>query len=82
MPKKYEPITTERRRILLNLIHVKGYNISQAAKVTDIFYPTAKAINKVYKNTGRTDKKVHRNKKTLRFGADFPDSRAQNDTRR
>ena len=63
MPKIYEPINSERRRVLLDLIHNRGMNISQAAKATNIFYPTAKAINKVFKQTGRTDKKLHRNKK-------------------
>ena len=41
----------------MNLIFVKGYKISEAAKVTNINYPTARFINKVYKNTGRIDKK-------------------------
>ena len=63
MPKVYEPISTERRRELIDLIYNQGMNISQAAKVCNIFYPTAKAINKVFRLTGRTDKKLHRNKK-------------------
>ena len=63
MPKVYEPITTERRRVLIDLIYNQGMNISQAAKATGIFYPTAKAINKVFRLTGRTDKKLHRNPK-------------------
>ena len=60
MPKVYEPITTERRRLLIDLIYNHGLNISQAAKQLEIYYPTAKMINKVYRTTGRIDKKLHR----------------------
>ena len=60
MPKAYETISTERRRQLIDLIQNKGLNITQAAKKLGIFYPTAKAIAKVFRTTGRIDKKVNR----------------------
>ena len=35
-------------------------NIRQAAIACDIYYPTAKAINKIYRQTGRVEKIVYR----------------------
>ena len=48
-------------------------NIAQAAKEADIYYPTAKAIAKIFRREGRTNKKIHRernakHKKVLWFG--------------
>ena len=60
MSKKYVSISTEKRRLLIELIHEKGMNIRQAAIAVDIYYPTAKAINKIYRQTGRIEKMVHR----------------------
>ena len=60
MSKKYVSITTEQRRLLIDLIYKQGLNIRQAAIRADIYYPTAKAINKIYRQTGRIDKIVYR----------------------
>lgn len=54
MGKKYEPVPNEQRKLLIELIHNKGYSISKAAMMTKIYYPTAKAINKVYIKENRT----------------------------
>ena len=35
-------------------------SIAQAARAAKVYYPTAKAINRIYQQTGRTDKKAHR----------------------
>ena len=69
MTKKYSPVSNEQRRLLVKLIYEKGMNISQAAKAADIYYPTAKAINKIYQKQNRTNKKIHRerSKKKPRF---------------
>ena len=60
MGKTYEPVTNEKRRLIIDLIYEQGMNISQAAKEANVYYPTAKAINQVYLKDGRTDKKAHR----------------------
>ena len=60
MGKKYEPVPNEKRKQLIDLIHNKGYSISKAAISTGIYYPTAKAINKVYTRENRTQKKAFR----------------------
>lgn len=60
MGKKYEPVPNEQRKMLIDLIHNKGYSIAKAALSTGIYYPTAKAINKVYVKENRTQKKAFR----------------------
>jgi hypothetical protein len=60
MGKKYEPVPNESRKLLIDLIHNNGYTISKAASLTKIYYPTAKAINKVYLRENRTQKKAFR----------------------
>jgi hypothetical protein len=60
MGKKYEPVPNELRKQLIELIHNKGYSIAKAALATGIYYPTAKAINKVYVKENRTQKKAFR----------------------
>ncbi len=60
MGKKYEPVPNELRKQLIELIHNKGYSIAKAALSTGIYYPTAKAINKVYVKENRTQKKAFR----------------------
>ena len=60
MGKKYEPVPNEKRKQLIDLIHNKGYTISKAATTVGIYYPTAKAINKVYLRENRTQKKAFR----------------------
>ena len=62
MGKKYEPVPDEKRQELIDLIYNKGMNISKAAQVAKIYYPTAKAINKIYVKTNRICKKVNRNR--------------------
>ncbi len=54
MGKKYEPVPNELRKQLIELIHIKGYSIAKAALTVGIYYPTAKAINKVYVKENRT----------------------------
>ena len=60
--KKYEPVKDSKRKELIELIYEQGMNISQAAKVAGIYYPTAKSINKIYLNEKRTSKKIHRDR--------------------
>ena len=62
MPKKYKPVPNSKRQMLIRLIHEEGMNITQAAKLSDIYYPTAKVINKVYLREGRTAKKIVRDR--------------------
>lgn len=63
MTKKYLPVTNEQRRLLVKLIYEDGVSIRQAAISTKIYYPTAKAINKIYIAEKRIDKKQHRFRK-------------------
>ena len=60
MGKKYEPVENHKRKQLIDLIHLKGYSIAKAAKELAIYYPTAKAINKIYLLENRTFKKAFR----------------------
>ena len=60
MGKKYEPVPNDLRKQLIELIHTKGYSIAKAALTTGIYYPTAKAINKVFVKENRTQKKAFR----------------------
>ncbi len=48
MVKQYVMVSNEQRQLLVQLIHKNGYSISKAAKIVNIYYPTAKAINKIY----------------------------------
>ena len=56
MGKQYELVSNKRRLQLLQLIHLQGMSISHAAKISSIYYPTAKAINKVYRLENRVFK--------------------------
>jgi len=60
MTKKYATVSNEQRRMLVSLIYEGGQSIRQAAIVSKIYYPTAKAINKIYLAEKRIDKKQHR----------------------
>jgi len=60
MGKKYEPVSNEKRQQLIHYIHNYGLSISMAAQMAEVYYPTAKAINKVYIKEKRTDKKAFR----------------------
>ena len=48
MVKQYVLVSNEQRQTLIDLIHSQGHSISRASKSVGIYYPTAKAINKVY----------------------------------
>ncbi len=50
MGKAYTQVCNEKRKELIKLIHQNGLSIARAAEITEIYYPTAKAINKVFKN--------------------------------
>jgi len=63
MTKKYSPVSNEQRRLLVKLIYEDGLSIRQAAIGSTIYYPTAKAINKIYMSEKRIDKKQHRFRK-------------------
>ena len=63
MGKKYEPVPDHKRRELIHLIYEQGMNISKAASHAGIYYPTAKAINKVYLRHNRICKKTRRERK-------------------
>ena len=63
MTKKYSPVTNEQRRLLVKLIYEDGLSIRQAAIGSSIYYPTAKAINKIYIAEKRIDKRQHRFRK-------------------
>ena len=44
----------------MRLIYEEGLSIVKAAEATGIYYPTAKAINKVYKRESRVQKRSFR----------------------
>lgn len=60
MVKQYVLVSNEQRKRLLELIYQHSYSISRAAQELKIYYPTAKAINKVYKRERRILKKTYR----------------------
>ena len=60
MGKQYTHVTNDQRKELVRLIHEENMSISQAAAKVNIFYPTAKAINKVFKKEKRVQKRYHR----------------------
>lgn len=53
MGKQYTKVSNDQRKELIRLIHELGLSISKAAEMTGVYYPTAKAINKVYKKEKR-----------------------------
>ena len=69
MTKKYSPVSNEQRRLLVKLIYEDGLSIRQAAIGSNIYYPTAKAINKIYIAEKRIDKRQHRFRKIAPRGA-------------
>jgi len=60
MGKTYTQVPNESRKELIRLIYEEGYTIAKAAGVTGIYYPTAKAINKVFKKEKRVQKRSFR----------------------
>jgi len=59
----YSPVDNVRRHRLIYLIYIKQMSIRQAAYETKISYPTAKAINRIYKKENRIEKKKVRKRK-------------------
>lgn len=57
MPKEYKIVANSERKKLIQLVHHQGLTISAAAAITKIYYPTAKAINKIYERELRVEKK-------------------------
>jgi len=53
MGKAYTQVSNDARKELIRLIYEEQYSIVKAAEGTGIYYPTAKAINKVYKREQR-----------------------------
>ena len=60
MAKTYTSVTNDQRRELIKLIHKHGLTIARAAEILCIYYPTAKAINKVYLREKRIVKRTSR----------------------
>lgn len=60
MGKAYTQVSNDSRKELIRLIHEEGLSIVKAAEATAIYYPTAKAINKVYKREHRVQKRAFR----------------------
>ena len=63
MTKKYSKVKDEQRQLLIKLVYEQGWSIRQAAMAAQIYYATAKAINKIYKSEKRICKKTHRFRK-------------------
>ena len=53
-------MTNDQRRELIRLIHKHGLTIARAAEILGIYYPNAKAINKVYLKEKRIVKRTSR----------------------
>ena len=66
---KYYPVSDERRRELIRLIYEDQLSIRQAAIQQNISYPTAKAINRIYKHESRIEKKKVRVRRLNRTAA-------------
>ncbi len=56
MVRQYVQVTDEQRRNLVRMIHNDGKSIASAAKIADIPYDNAKAINRTYLK----EKRVHK----------------------
>lgn len=69
---KYAPVSNERRHELIRLIHEENMSIRQAAIRQNISYPTAKAINRIYMQESRIEKKKVRERRTSRNNARQP----------
>jgi molybdenum-dependent DNA-binding transcriptional regulator ModE len=57
MVKKYILLSNLQRSELCRLVHEEGLTIKEAARMTGIPYPNAKAVNKTYEREMRTLKK-------------------------
>lgn len=49
MVKTYKKVNNEQRRQLIELIYQDGLSVVKAAEAVQINYPSAKAINKIFK---------------------------------
>ena len=61
---KYNPVANDKRHELIRLIYEDKISIRQAALRIGISYPTAKAINRIYRNEDRVDKKAVRQRRS------------------
>merc|ERR1712038_1497635 len=61
---KYHPVANDKRHELIRLIYEEKISIRQAALKINISYPTAKAINRIYKQENRVDKKAVRQRRS------------------
>lgn len=59
MVREYQRVTDETRRNLIKLIQ-DGLSIKDAAEIVNINYENAKAINRIYRQETRVDKKKSR----------------------
>ena len=57
MVKSYVLLSNFQRTELCRLVHEEGLTIKEAARMTGIPYPNAKAVNKTYEREMRTIKK-------------------------
>ena len=67
--KKYTLVTDAQRAMLIHMVYQKVQNVAEAARNLNIYYPTAKAINKVYLNENRVLKKSANNKRMTGVGS-------------
>ena len=61
---RYHPVANNKRHELIRLIYEEKISIRQAALKINISYPTAKAINRIYKQENRVDKKAVRQRRS------------------
>lgn len=59
MVREYTRVHDDTRATLIKLIH-EGKSIKEAAEIVDINYENAKAINRMYRQENRVEKKKHR----------------------
>lgn len=60
MGKSYTQVSNAKRSELIKLIHNHGLKIKWAADSAGIYYPTAKAIYKVFVKENRVEKRTFR----------------------
>jgi transposase len=64
MKRRYEKITNDKRKALIDAVNNnEGMKIKAAAALLQIPYENAKAIFRVYRKEMRTDKCKHRHRK-------------------
>ena len=56
MRKKHVTVPDRMRQEVIRLVNKEGMNLKEVSKATGVFYPTVKAIQKVYASTGRINK--------------------------